>query len=454
MSAGVQPGAADVWSALDRRAVTAWTDFEATREAETDREEFTESIHRAGWSHAYPPQFLSPEAAEEVATVGVRLSELISGFPNRVFGDDLGAWVAYLGVPAEDAALMCEALASPRLARVAKAFMRPDLVVTDEGLKLVELNVATSLGGLSTCAPYTKATLVSAYARFLAARGLRVEAPDTSRLWLEVFGGLTERHSDGPLHVFEATANPADLDSGRRFFVDMVRSAGHEVSCGLVHDLELTDSGVFFEGRRIDAVFTAYTWHETRRHVPPTLTRRLMELDTARKVDFIGAPAAALYDNKANLALLFDEAYRHLLDDEERALVELHVPETFRLREETLDRAVAAREQILCKPASAYGGKDMTYGFTLDDTAWRAMLTGYLREPGERYVLQYRVPPALVDLPGANPPTREVVLAPLVFGGRFAGTFLRQALPRAESAVNASNGAETAGVLTVSAERA
>ncbi|WP_327176504.1 hypothetical protein OG599_15135 [Streptomyces sp. NBC_01335] len=438
-----------VWSALDRRAVAAWADFESTGGANQDRTEFTERIHRKGWAHAYPPQILSAEAADDVATVGVRLAELVSGFPQRVFGEDLAAWAEYLGASADDAALMTEALASPRLAKVARAFMRPDLVVTDEGLKLVELNVATSLGGLSTCAPYTRAARSSAYARFLESRGLGLDAPDTSRVWLEVFGGLTRRHTDGPLHVFEATANPADIDSGRRFFVDMVRSAGHQVSCGLVHHLELTDEGVYFEGRRIDAVFTAYTWHETRRFVPPALTRRLMELDAAGKVDFIGSPAAGLFDNKANLALLFE--YASLLTNEERTLVERHVPETFRLSEETLERAVAAREQLLCKPASAYGGKDMRYGFPLDDTAWRALLTECLRGSAERHVLQYRVPPAVVELPGASPSAREVVLAPLVFGGRFAGTFLRQAPPREESVINASSGAESAGVLSITA---
>ena len=440
-----------VWPALDARATTAWADFEATGEAGQDREKFTAHLHRPGLTYFYPPQLLTAEAAEETGTVGVRLAQLISEFPHRVFGDDHRAWAARLGLTPEDTDLVCEALASPRLARVATSFMRPDLVVTDTGLQLVELNVGASLGGLSTCAPYLRATLDSAYARFLAARGLTVEAPDTSRVWLDVLGALTERHTDGPLHVFEAVANPADSDSGRRFFVDMVRSAGHEVSCGLVHDLELTDDGAWFEGRRIDVVFTAYTWHETRRFVPAALTRRLMALDTARKVDFIGSPAAALYDNKANLALLFE--HPDLLTDDERDLVARHVPETFRLTEQTLERAVAAREQLLCKPTAAFGGKNMTYGFTLDDDAWRAHLTDCLGDPAERHILQHRITPAVVHQPATGPHGREVVLGPLVFGGRFAGTFLRQAPPRAQSVINASGGAEAAGVLSLRTER-
>ncbi|MHB9864507.1 hypothetical protein [Streptomyces sp. YIM S03343] len=442
------------WSWLDDRAATAWKDFAADPEADCDRERFDKALQRPGWRSAYPPHLFTADAARETATAGLRLAELISGFPRRVFGEDLTAWTGYLDVPAEDAALMTEALLRPRLRRAATAFMRPDLVLTDEGLKLVELNVAASLGGLSTLAPYTAAARDSAYAVFLAERGLRIDAPDTARIWLNVFRGLTRARSEGPLRVFEATADPADLDGGRRFFVDMLRTAGHHVSCGLVTDLELTDAGVTYDGEPVDAVFTAYTWHETKRFVPPAVTRRLMELDSAGLVDFIGSPAAALYDNKGNLALLHDPEHRGLLTDEERALVTRHIPETFRLRPGTLDRALDHRELLVCKPASAYGGKNLEYGAASSDRAWRTLLQNRLADRDERYVLQIRQRPATVRIPGARPAAeREVVLAPLVFGGTHAGVFLRQAPPRPQSTINASNGAEVAALLTVRHQR-
>ncbi|MET7451361.1 hypothetical protein ABZT03_05555 [Streptomyces sp. NPDC005574] len=439
----------NAWPWLDTRAAAAWEDFATGREADCDRERFDKALRRPDWRTAYPPQVFTADATSETVTAGVRLAELISGFPHRVFGEDLTAWTDYLDVPAEDAALMTQALRQPRLRRAATAFMRPDLVLTHDGLKLVELNVAASLGGLSTLAPYTAATRASAYAAFLARRGVVFDAPDTAKIWLDVFAGLTRARGEGPLRVFEATADPSDLDGGRRFFVDMLRTAGHHVSCGLVTDLDFTDAGVTHDGEPVDAVFTAYTWHETKQFVPPALTRRLMEYDTAGLVDFIGSPAAALYDNKGNLALLHDPDHHHLLTAEERALVARCVPTTFRLRPGTLERALAHRDLLVCKPASAYGGKNLQFGSAMSDQEWRSLMRTRLADPDERHVLQLRQHPATVHIPGAHPAEREVVLAPLVFGGTHAGVFLRQAPPRPRSAINASNGAEVAALLTV-----
>ncbi|MFI5527856.1 hypothetical protein ACIA8O_04785 [Kitasatospora sp. NPDC051853] len=447
----IWPGSAPLaaWDGLDPRAVAGWKQYAATGAAEADGAVFAERLHRPGWVHTYPPQVLTGEAVAAAETLALRLAELITGFPDRAFGGDRSAWLAHLRLPYADAELIDEALDHPHLAKVATAFMRPDLVVTENGLELVELNVAVSLGGLSTCAPYAAAAADSGFARHLAAQGLRLHGADTSRIWLEVFGSLLRTTDDGPLHVFEAAADPADPAGGRRFFADMIRSAGYRISSGLVHDLELSDEGVGFGGERVHAVFTGYTWDETRRFVPPALTRRLMELDAAGKVDFIGSPAAALHDNKANLALLFDHRFTGLLTAEERELVRAHVPETRVLDASTLEWAMDERARLVCKPAAAYGGKDIAFGLVHSDAAWAEELHRRLDAPGECHVLQRRVPPARLTLPGTATAERELVLAPLLFGGRPAGIFVRHAPPRPDSTVNASSGAEAAGALTL-----
>jgi uncharacterized circularly permuted ATP-grasp superfamily protein len=193
-----------------------------------------------------------------------------------------------------------------------------------------------------------------------------------------------------------------------------------------------------------------YTWDETRLYVPPELTARLIELDGAGAVAFVGSPATALYDNKANLELITGPEFAHHLDDAERAMVAAHVPPTFRLLETTLERALDGRERLICKPASAYGGKDIEFGHTMSDADWRALLEARLADPRQRHVCQELVRPAVVDFAGLEPPGREVVLGSLIFGGRSAGLFLRQVVPHGAAPINVKQGAEAAAILTVS----
>lgn len=430
-------------SFVDPRVAAAWTDFAATGQAESDAERLRHKLFRPLWTYLYPPPVLDRAALDELADVGTRLAALVTGMPGRVFGDDLDAWLAFLGVPDADAALMRHACEHPRWRRSATAFMRPDLVLTDDGPRLVELNVSTPIGGMSTVDPYATAVHDSVFAAFLADRGLRLDRTHAEASWLATFADLVDRRGEERPHVFEAVADPASADSGRRFFVDMVRSGGYDISCGLVTDLDVCPGGVFFQGRKVSVVVTLYTWYETKRFVPPALTTALMDLAAEGIVDLVGSPVTALFDDKANLELL--ATHPDLLDPAEQALVAKHIPETFRLTPSTVARAVAEREDLVCKPSSAYGGKGLVFGAATGDREWAALLRDRLTHP-EGYVCQRKVRPAMIDLPGA--PGQEIIAGPLIFGGTHAGTYLRQAPPRDNTAINVTEGATSAAALT------
>lgn len=432
-------------SLVDPRAVAAWADFATTGQAEADAARLRHRLHRPRWTFQYPPLVLRRSAFDELAEVGTRLAALVVDMPGRVFGDDLDAWIGYLGVPEADAELMRYAYRHPRLRRASTAFMRPDLVLTAAGPRLVEVNVSTPIGGMSTVDPYAAAAHDSAFAAFLADRGLRLDPSHAESAWLTTFAELVDRPREERPHVFEAVADPASADSGRRFFVDMVRSGGYDISCGLVTDLDVRADGVFFGGRRVSVVVTLYTWYETKRFVPAELTMALMELDTAGEVAFVGSPATALFDHKANLELL--TTHRDLLDPEERTLASTHVPETFRLTPATIGRAVAEREDLVCKPSSAYGGKGLLFGAATDHREWAALLRDRITHP-EGYVCQRQVRPAVIDLPGAEPSGQEIVVGPLIFGGASAGLYFRQSAPRDNTAINVTEGASSAAALT------
>ncbi|WP_158895830.1 hypothetical protein [Amycolatopsis anabasis] len=432
---------------LDPRYGDAWAEFAASGAAIQDRERFLTSLYRSNFPHVFPPPVFSADSVTEVATLGVTLARLIAELPTRVFADDLTAWMDFLGVPPADRELLVPAIGHSRLRRAATTFIRPDLISTTDGLKAVEINVSAPIGGMNTHDPYVTAFNRSEYGRFLESRGLAPVAPDMSGAWLAGFGGLLRTSGETGQHVFEGVANPADIDSGRRFFVEMLRSGGYDVSSGLMSELEVTDSGVLHAGRTVDVVFTMYTWHETKKFVPPSLTRSLIELDAAGLVDFVGSPASALFDNKANLELLTDHQFDACFTEEERAVLRRHVPATFRLTPNTLDRALTNQTRLVCKPASAYGGRDIVFGADTTTDTWRSTVENRLRDSTERYVCQERITPAVAYHDPAAPDGVEVCFGPMIYGSSYAGTLVRQVPAKRAAVINVTQGAEASVML-------
>jgi len=218
-----------------------------------------------------------------------------------------------------------------------------------------------------------------------------------------------------------------------------------------VHELDVTPQGVFYEGQRVDVVFTMYTWLETRQYVPHDVTTRLIEADEAGVVDFVSPPLSALYDHKANLEILTSGVHRHHFTDGERAVLDRYVPRTWRLTDDTLKLAARDRAGFVLKPATEYGGKGIVFGDQVGDEVWRATLSASL-DRDATYVLQERLGDlwSYDDPDGATCRKYQVCLGPMIFGGRYAGTFMRHApATTGGSAINTARGAEAASLLVL-----
>ena len=103
--------------------------------------------------------------------------------------------------------------------------------------------------------------------------------------------------------------------------------------------------------------------------------------------------------SKAMFALLSDPATSAPLTPEERASVDAFLPWTRLVRETTtvdwdgkrvdlLELATRAREELVVKPATDYGGAGVVLGWTVDGEAWERALRDALTRPS---VLQRRV---------------------------------------------------------------
>jgi hypothetical protein len=438
---------------LDPMGRASWHGYRSSPEFDPgDHAYFEAALHRPGVRHLYPPPVFDQECARDVAALSTELVRLLFSIPSRVFNDDLAAWSAFLGVPAPDRDLLLRLGRSTRFRTMATSFARPDLLVTDHGLRLVEINVSTPMGGMNCHDPYLRQVRGTTYSRYLTSRGLAIGGPEMAPAWADVLRSLIRLSDRGrrPL-LFEGIANPRDPDSGRRFFVALAARAGVDVVSGTMAELDLRGDGVFHNGRRIDSIFTMYTWGEARAHVPHALTAALAEADEAGLVDFIAPPLSALYDNKANLEILSSPEFRDCFTAEEQRVLAARVPETLRLTPARLDGARARRAALVLKPAAEYGGRGVVFGASCTPDEWSAALASCLADRDNPHVLQ-----ELVDDPWAwrrNEPddggVYEMVLGPMVFGGRYAGTSVRASLRTDHrSVINVARGAEVGALLT------
>ncbi|MFD5751647.1 hypothetical protein [Streptomyces sp. NPDC127033] len=431
----------------------SWQEYEKAVGPAVAREDirlFHAGIHREGWPHIFPPPLFSTAFEKELAHAARSVMDLLCAIPGRVFGGDMAAWMSFQGIAEQDARLLTRTL-SARGEAMARRFARPDFVLTEEGPGLVEVNVSAPMGGMNTHDPYVHQFRRSGYHRFLREIGYEAGAPDMTAAWGRAFRSLVRQAPSGrrPV-VFEAVADRHDLNSGRQAFEKLVGSFGFDCVSGMVQDLEIRGDGVFHHGRRVDVVFTMYTWQETRRFVPPGTTEALCDADADGLVDFIAPPTAALYNSKSNLEILTSPAFSGHFTAAELSFIRSYIPRTFRVTRETLAEALSGQGALVLKPASDYGGRGIVFGPTVAPAAWKKLLTGAVRSETGHVCQQILARPW--HCPGVDATGRReyhVCLGPLVFGGEYAGTFVRWADSESGNRViNVKQGAEAGGLLT------
>ncbi len=429
----------------------SWGKYQETVGPETARKDadaFAAGIYRKGWPHIFPPPLFSTGFVDELSYAARTVVGLLQAIPERVFGGDIAAWMEFQGLAREESDLLTRSL-NKRNLHMASQFARPDFVLTTSGPKVVEVNVSAPLGGMNTVDPYVQQFRGSGYFQYLQEAGYDVSAPEMRSIWGQAFQSLVRpRESAGRPVVFEAIADSADINSGRQAFERLVGSFGFGYANGLVQDLDVRADGVYYEGRRVDVVFTMYTWLETRKFVPAEVTVGLMEADAAGLVDFIAPPTSALFDNKANLELLTSDSFAESFTEAEREFVRRYIPRTFRVTEGTAAEAIAHRSRMVLKPGSDYGGRGIVFGDQVSDEEWTAAIGAAAAESG--FICQQRLDQLWTSraFNGAEYRDYYVCLGPLVFGGEYAGTFVRQAdTASGNLVINVKQGAEAGGLL-------
>lgn len=218
-------------------------------------------------------------------------------------------------------------------------------------------------------------------------------------------------------------------------------------------ELEVVNERVYFQGKEINAILE---WHLAV--VPP----RIMKAFKAGNIAVINGPVTNLLSAKSNLALLSDFADRNsdMFTHKEREIIHDHIPwtrkmipgeTTFRGKPIRLEEFIFThKDDLVIKPSLGTGGDNVYIGKITPPAQWAEKVkAAALRK---NWVVQEVIESSasLYQHGESGVAIYDMVWGLLVFGPRYAATFLRVILKKdAPRIVNSHQGAQISIVFDV-----
>jgi glutathionylspermidine synthase len=373
------------------------------------------------------PHFVSPGQLRRVKHSVDQLSKVLDRFCD-----------AY----PHDAALRDELAVSPEedsLIRIEPGYPRPmricrlDAFLAGYDVKFLEFNADSPAGigytdilheGLATTIdlPRVKQEFETAYEPML---------PRLIDTLLEAYGHV--RHGDLPqqprLALIDAAGSPAVPEF--RIVCKAARAHGLEAVHGTLDDLAYDGSTLRVHDEPVHLVY--------RRALLEDLDQAdLVAAARDGRVCIVNPFRARVANNKKLFALFDDPRFARLIEDDEREVVQKTIPWTRVLRPgrvsygswtiDLLPFVADNRERLVLKPASSYGGHNVSLGIETDQQRWEEIIAAHAERAD--FVVQEYVPvpeemfPTIED-GHVQMRLKRFNINPFGIGGRHAGSITR-----------------------------
>lgn len=386
------------------------------------------------------PLFVPEQEITAFADDLAAVFEVLVSLPGRVFGGDLRAYCAALGMDDRLAELMCRgATGKPPL------YARADAYHDGTSFKLLELNVGSELGGTDTAQLNRAFLAVPEFADF--AERHRLGHVDTvARVVAALRKAAAAVTADEPvIALIESTGGIAAHEHVFVALQEAFRANDVDLLLGEIHELtEQADGKIALRGRPIDVVLRYFVAGELIDDpAGQAVLDTVIRADAAGRTVLFTPLEGAIFASKGSLAMLHDPRVRATFTPDERAVVDRVVPWTRLLSAtgdtELFDRCRAERENLVLKPGVGYGGVGTVVGHEVTDEQWQAALDA--RTTGD-HVVQQRVRPVCESVCNADTGELEDWVANwgiFVDADGYAGGFVRALKPGDGAVVSYSN---------------
>lgn len=331
------------------------------------------------------------QLTSDLATVYAALSAL----PQRLFGGDLAAFARAVGMAEVqvDAVRRAAREAPTRLAR-------PDMYHDGTSFRLLEFNMGSTVGSLDSGLLNRLFLRHPVLAEFVESNNLTFVDPMAKM----VDTLLAECGLDGPDGVRVAAVTlpwvfpllTAQLASS----AGLLRELGVDITPCHLGQLSVRDGRVWLGTAPVDVLYRIFQVEDLLDPAMHELADPILRAADRGEVTLFTPMDAELYGSKGALAMLSDEANRHLHTAAELASLDRVLPWTRMVRPgpvtvgaervELLEYVEQARAELVLKPTLLHGGQGIVAGWVVDADTWRAAVKGALDGP---FVLQHRVRP-------------------------------------------------------------
>lgn len=398
--------------------------------------------HLAGWAQrlGFPvqpwPTFVRAETLAGWERQTIRLERLIKELPRRLFDDDPTRLASFYHL--ESTALAALLVGEPN--GMPEALSRLDLIETGSGMKCIEMNSGSYLGGwalTSMAEAYREERLLEPLFDRHRPRWTSTPHAMFRHILLRLVDSALGRGA-GRLDLGILFSRGTLEERLHRVTADHLRAAARDVAEELsvevpfsVHgvaldELELRDGAPHAGGVRLHALVEQQD---------DLTSKDLFHAFKAGRVHLYTGPATLFLSDKRNVALLYELRDSGLFDDEERELIEQLVPWSHIVAPAEVDYhgervylpdlLVAERERLVLKPGLASAGVDVYLGRVTPEDRWREVVAQALAS--RRWVVQeLLVPPRDLYQSGERSSVpHDVVWGLYVLGGQPGGGYLR-----------------------------
>lgn len=268
--------------------------------------------------------------------------------------------------------------------RWVSSFFRPDCILTAEGLKVIEFNIDNgSLSIFSGIAAKSYYQLIPGFNDWLnQIYGSNLsKSVFTEEVVLDYF--LKGQANGKKIIFWDLAERSVDIAEERRKEIDFLKKKGVSIDL-LVGDEILTvqkKSGIF-----IFRYFAYVHFFNSSNGMQEIFRKLNPQLFTNSDLGL----SSVLYDNKVNLALLWDPRTQSLLTDEEIELVKTYIPRSACVQAANPE-ASGNKNQWVLKKGIGFQGKNVVVGSETDSSDWSHHLQQAAKEGG--YILQEAVTP-------------------------------------------------------------